>query len=159
LVLKIIITSPSLDTNQNVSVISSVVQFIIHSNAENEYLHFELGKRERDKRNISWFLRIVKTYFKWVFWLLTKRSAMVHFNFAIDKVGLLRDFPLIFLKDGTNGIIVELKSVIGIENAIKLLDNDVYLRQTLSEKSREDIFLNYDAKKHIDILNKIYMYE
>lgn len=93
--MKIIITSPSLNTNHNVSGISSVTKFITQNNKSAEYIHFELGKRDNDKRNISWFLRIVKTYFKWVFWLVSKRSAMVHFNFAIDKFGLLRDFPLI----------------------------------------------------------------
>ena len=92
---KIIITSPSLDTNQNVSGISSVTRFIISCNTKNEYLHFELGKGDNDKRNIFWFLRIIKTYFNWVTWVICKHGTIIHFNFSVDKRVLLRDSPLI----------------------------------------------------------------
>lgn len=95
--MKIIITSPSLNTNQNVSGISSVTKFIIQNNKSVDYIHFELGKKDEDKRNISWLLRNIKTYFKWIVWIITKRSALVHFNIAVDKNGLLRDSPLILI--------------------------------------------------------------
>ena len=93
--MQIIITSPSLNINQNVSGISSVTRFITDFNNNTEYIHFELGKRDNDKRNVFWLLRIVNTYYKWVSLLVRNRKAMVHFNLAIDKFGLLRDSPLI----------------------------------------------------------------
>ena len=45
----IIITSPSLNPKENVSGISSVTQFIISNNRKQNYLHFELGKKDLDK--------------------------------------------------------------------------------------------------------------
>ena len=50
--MEIIITAPSLNTNQNVSGISSVTKFIIQNNKSVDYIHFELGKKDEDKRNI-----------------------------------------------------------------------------------------------------------
>jgi glycosyltransferase involved in cell wall biosynthesis len=95
--MKIIITSPSLNVNDNVSGISSVAQVIISYNTENEYLHFELGKKDNENRNLSWFFRILKVYFKWFYLLLTKRSILIHFNLALSKPSILRDSPLILL--------------------------------------------------------------
>lgn len=95
--MKILITSPSLDANQNVSGISSVTQFIISYNTENEYLHFELGKKDDENRNILWFFRILKTYFKWGYLLLTHKGILVHFNLALAKPSIIRDSPLILI--------------------------------------------------------------
>lgn len=93
--MKIIITSPSLNTDQNVSGISSVTKFITQNNPAVEYIHFELGRRDNDVRDIYWLLRNIKMYFKWIFYLTIRKGEMVHFNFAVDKFGLLRDLPLI----------------------------------------------------------------
>ena len=43
--MKVIITSPSLDPNKNVSGISSVTQFIIKNIPQKEYIHFELENK------------------------------------------------------------------------------------------------------------------
>jgi glycosyltransferase involved in cell wall biosynthesis len=94
--MNIIITSPSLDTDQNVSGISSVARFIIESNKGNNYFHFQLGKKDDEGRGFVWILRLMKTYFKWANWILSKKNALIHFNLAVDKFGLLRDSPLIF---------------------------------------------------------------
>lgn len=47
--MNIIITSPSLNPKVNVSGISSVTQFIISNNRKQNYLHFELGKKDKEK--------------------------------------------------------------------------------------------------------------
>ncbi len=44
----IIITAPSLDPTQNVSGVSSVVQFIIENNKERRYQHFQIGKTDKE---------------------------------------------------------------------------------------------------------------
>lgn len=46
--MNIIITSPSLNPNENVSGISSVAQFIISNNGGQRYLHFEIGKKDKE---------------------------------------------------------------------------------------------------------------
>jgi glycosyltransferase involved in cell wall biosynthesis len=95
--MKIIITSPSLNTNQNVSGISSVTQFIINRNTQNEYRHFELGKRDDESRNLFWFVRILKAYLKWGYLMFTQKDILIHFNFAFSRRSILRDSPLIML--------------------------------------------------------------
>jgi glycosyltransferase involved in cell wall biosynthesis len=95
--MKILITSPSLNPNQNVSGISSVTQFIIKNNTENEYIHFELGKKDYENRNIFWFLRILKAYLRWIYFMFTQKDILIHFNLALSKPSILRDCPLIIL--------------------------------------------------------------
>lgn len=46
---KVIITSPSLNPKENVSGVSSVARFIIDNNPNYKYLHFELGKKDKEK--------------------------------------------------------------------------------------------------------------
>jgi glycosyltransferase involved in cell wall biosynthesis len=91
---KVIITSPSLDAKHNVSGISSVTQFIVKNNQHAEYIHFEIGKKDNEIRNLYWFIRIAQMYIRWARVLLNNRRALIHFNFAVDKFGLLRDIPL-----------------------------------------------------------------
>jgi glycosyltransferase involved in cell wall biosynthesis len=95
--MNIIITSPSLDPNTNVTGISAVTQFIINNNENYNYIHFELGKKDAERRNILWFLRILLTYFNWIVILFKNKDALVHFNFALSKPSIIRDSPLIIL--------------------------------------------------------------
>lgn len=62
---KVIITAPSLDPSQNVSGVSSVAQFIIDNNPEWEYQHFELGKKDKEKRGLGNVKRLLKCYGVW----------------------------------------------------------------------------------------------
>jgi glycosyltransferase involved in cell wall biosynthesis len=95
--MNIIITSPSLDPNTNVTGISSVTQFIIDNNADHNYIHFELGKKDAEHRNVFWFLRILLSYFNWCVILFKTKDALVHFNFAMSKPSIIRDSPLIII--------------------------------------------------------------
>lgn len=91
----IIITSPSLDVNKNIGGISSITQFIINNNKEYDYRHFEIGKFDDQKRNISWLFKILKAYFKWLYLLFSYRNILIHFNLALNSRSIIRDFPLI----------------------------------------------------------------
>ena len=62
----IIITAPSLNPTQNVSGVSTVVQFIIENNKEREYQHFQIGKTDKESgRALQRLLRIWKCYGEW----------------------------------------------------------------------------------------------
>jgi glycosyltransferase involved in cell wall biosynthesis len=95
--MKIIITSPSLDANQNISGISSVTQFVINYNTEHKYLHFELGRRDNENRNLIWFFRILRSYLKWTFLILSRKGILIHFNLALCMGSIIRDSPLIMI--------------------------------------------------------------
>lgn len=95
--MNIIITAPSLDSNQNVSGISSMVNFIITKNPQNNYIHFQIGKRDTDGRGFSRILNILITYFKWPLLLLKTKNKLVHFNLPLDAKSVIRDCPLVIL--------------------------------------------------------------
>lgn len=92
---KVIITSPNLNPEYNVSGISSVTNFIVNNNTSFKYMHFELGKRDAEKRDLIWFVRILRAWFSWFFILVREKNVFIHFNFALDKRSIIRDAPLI----------------------------------------------------------------
>ncbi len=91
----ILITAPSLYTKNNVSGISSVTNFIIDNNLTKKYKHFELGRKDEEKRNLIWFFKYVVTNFKWAAAAISRQTAIIHFNFALSKASIIRDAPLI----------------------------------------------------------------
>ena len=93
--MKIILTSPSLDTNENVSGMSSVVNFIIGYNTAHRYVHFRLGKKDGEPRNLTWILGVLRAYLEWGRVLMGDPDTVIHFNLALDKRALIRDSPLI----------------------------------------------------------------
>lgn len=89
--MKIIIVSPSLDPKQNVSGVSSVAQFIIHNNPSHEYIHFELGKKDNEKGGIFRIKTIICNIFLWIRILKNNPEAIIHYNFPLSKLSILRD--------------------------------------------------------------------
>jgi glycosyltransferase involved in cell wall biosynthesis len=95
--MRIIITSPSLDPQVNVSGISAITKFIIDANSGNNYSHFEIGKKDEEKRDGRWLLRILQTYCRWIHTLYTNKDSLIHFNLSLDNRSLIRDSPLLLL--------------------------------------------------------------
>lgn len=93
--MRIVITAPSLDAAQNVSGIASIVAVIISHDQQNEYVHFQVGKPDADRRGVRWALGLARMYAKWVGILLFARSRVIHLNLALDRRSLIRDTPLI----------------------------------------------------------------
>ena len=89
--MNIIITSPSLNPKVNVSGISSVTQFIISNNRKQNYLHFELGKKDKEKGGWHRIPALIKKYREWKNVLALHPDAIVHYNFPLSKASLLRD--------------------------------------------------------------------
>lgn len=89
--MKVIITAPSLDPCQNVSGVSSVVQFIIDNNTQCEYLHFQLGKSDKETGFWNRVTRISKSYRKWKSLLSFNPNALIHYSFPLSAPSILRD--------------------------------------------------------------------
>lgn len=87
----IIIVSPSLDSTKNVSGISSVVQFIIGQNKNCNYIHFEVGRTDEAKGGLSRVFSIIRSLQEWKKLLNDHPEAIVHYNFAMTKVCIIRD--------------------------------------------------------------------
>jgi len=93
----IIITSPCLNAEKNVSGISAMASFIIRNNAIHNYTHFELGKWDSEKRDLKWFRRIMIKNIRWIKYMIKEKDVLVHFNFALETRSILRDFPFILI--------------------------------------------------------------
>lgn len=87
----IIIVSPSLDPSQNVSGISSVTQFIISNNRVAEYLHFELGRKDKEQGGLHRIKALASRYREWKRMLRDNPCALIHYNLPLSKSSLLRD--------------------------------------------------------------------
>lgn len=94
--MKIIITSPSLNPEENVSGISSVAQFIISNNKKVEYIHFEVGKKDAESGGVlSRIRRIWRNRAEWK-WLLRKHpDAVIHYNMPLMGAAVIRDYLLL----------------------------------------------------------------
>lgn len=98
--MRVIITSPSLNTTDNVSGVSAVTGFITSHNKSCQYVHFTLGKRDGESRNLRWLGRLLASYVKWFGMLFAETRALVHFNLALEERSLIRDLPLILAARG-----------------------------------------------------------
>lgn len=105
--MNIIITSPSLNPKVNVSGISSVTQFIISNNRKQNYLHFELGKKDKERGGWHRIPALIKKYREWKNVLALHPDAIVHYNFPLSKASLLRDpwFMRYALKNGRKMVV------------------------------------------------------
>lgn len=88
---EIIITSPSLNPKENVSGISSVTKFIIDNNPKVQYLHFELGKKDKEKGGWHRIGALLRRYRDWKKMLTEHPDAIIHYNFPLSKPSILRD--------------------------------------------------------------------
>lgn len=94
--MKVIITSPSLNPEENVSGISSVTQFIISNNKEVEYIHFEVGKRDAESGGIlNRLQRIWHNRLGWKRLLHLHPDAVIHYNMPLMGAAVIRDYLLL----------------------------------------------------------------
>ena len=93
---KVIITSPSLNPAENVSGVSSVVRFIIDNNSNCKYLHFELGKKDKEKGGWHRIAKLIGSFFKWTKFINAHSNALIHYNFPLDAKSIIRDVPFMY---------------------------------------------------------------
>ena len=89
--MEVIITAPSLDPRENVSGVSSVVKFIIDNNKEHHYIHFELGKKDKERGGIRRVPSLLKALRIWGRLLDSNPEALVHYSFPLSAASVFRD--------------------------------------------------------------------
>lgn len=92
--LNILITAPSLDTDKNVSGISTVVSNIIKYNIYNNFFHYQVGSSDYSKKSLKWALSMIATFLKFPFFILKNKINIVHLNIPFDAKGISREFFL-----------------------------------------------------------------
>ena len=88
--IKILITSPSLDTSQNVGGISNLTKLLLENNSNISYKLFVAGKKDSDPRDIKWFFKQFSVLYS--FYQEAKKDIDVdHINIPFEKASIIRD--------------------------------------------------------------------
>ena len=97
--LNVIITSPSLDENENVSGISSVVRGILEgfslSGYDVNFTLFSAGKKDTENGKLTFLIRQLLLPIKFILLMLKLKPDVVHINGPLDKLAIIRDYALI----------------------------------------------------------------
>jgi len=91
--MRIIIVSPSLDPTKNVSGLSAVTRFVIENNPHQDYVHFELGRKDAEKGGIYRVNAVIQRFNDWKCLLQAYPDAIIHYNFPLEKPSIIRDTP------------------------------------------------------------------
>lgn len=89
---KVLIVAPSLDISLNVSGVSAVTNFIIANNKEYQYEHFLQGRSDGESGVLTRIIRIWKNYKRWKQLLKRQDYKIIHYNFPLDALSIIRDF-------------------------------------------------------------------
>lgn len=90
--MKILITAPNLNSETNVSGISTVVNNIIEYNLLHNYFHFELGKSDKNR---SFYYQSFQIVFKIIYFpifIKKNKIELIHQNVPFNLKGITREF-------------------------------------------------------------------
>ena len=91
--MKVLITAPSLDHQDNVSGISTMISSIIES-AGCQYTHFTAGRRDADKFDLGWLATQLKLPLDFRRAISAAKPQIIHINTAFEPRAIIRDFVL-----------------------------------------------------------------
>ena len=91
--LKVLITSPSLVENENVSGISTLVKAIIEE-GKFEFVHFPAGRKDLESVRPVWLLRQILLPLRFAWAITRQRVDLIHINTALSSLSIFRDFML-----------------------------------------------------------------
>jgi len=115
-----------------------------------EYCGLVSGKEKEDFLS-SLDVFVMPTYFEGLPMSLLETMSYG----AVPVVTKVGSIPTV-VRDGENGLFVELKDVDSIVDALKRLDNDRTSLARLSDNARKTIMENFSAERYVEKLNEIY---
>lgn len=89
--MNILITTPSLKMEDNVSGISSMSRLLMQYNTKEAYFPFILGRKDNVKRGIAWLFTQFKIPFRLLLFIKKNKINAAHFNIGFEPPSLLRD--------------------------------------------------------------------
>ncbi|TWR27594.1 glycosyltransferase family 4 protein [Mucilaginibacter pallidiroseus] len=184
--MRVLITGPSLDVKDNVSGISSVVNTIISHSPNIDYIHFLIGKRDKEKASLGRIIPVVKSYISLIKSSKNNGYDILHLNLALNGKSLLRDYvvfkiALLFkkrillhlhggkylTKKPSNQILLQLiKSVLSKSDKVVVLSdhekeliNSIYNKSGVSvlPNTVESSFLNSSIKYNINEVQFLFL--
>ncbi len=91
--MKVLITSPSLDENENVSGISTMINGIIE-HGSCDFVHFGAGRKDGGKFDLNWIVQQVKLPFVFRQTIARAKPDIIHINTAFEPRSIIRDLVL-----------------------------------------------------------------
>jgi glycosyltransferase involved in cell wall biosynthesis len=91
--MKILITAPSLDENENVSGISALVRQIVKRSGH-EFVHFQAGRRDGEASGLRWFWKQVFLTGDFSDAIKREDPDVVHINTSLVRRAIIRDVLL-----------------------------------------------------------------
>lgn len=91
--MKVLITAPSLDEQENVSGVSTMIASIIE-NAPFEFTHFAAGRKDTGKFGLGWLMTQIKLPFAFRSAISRSKPDVVHINTAFEPRAIIRDLVL-----------------------------------------------------------------
>ncbi|MEP7211732.1 MAG: glycosyltransferase family 4 protein [Acidobacteriota bacterium] len=91
--MKVLITAPSLDEDENVSGISTLVRELVKKHSA-DYVHFEAGRKDGEPSDAGWMARQFALPFRFLAKLRFERPDIVHLNTAFIPLAIVRDAAL-----------------------------------------------------------------
>ena len=94
--IKVAITSPSLESAINISGIANHTKLVINNASQTvKYSHIIIGKKDAQKRNIFWFLKQVNIVFN--FFKKIRPVDIVHLNVPLAHLSIIINIVLVLL--------------------------------------------------------------
>lgn len=94
---KILITSPSIDTKDNVSGIANLTRLLIENNNIVDYKLFVVGKKDNEDRDMKWLIKQPLLIFSFVRSVLLDNISLIHINIPLEKYSSIANSVLAFL--------------------------------------------------------------
>ncbi|PYT00117.1 MAG: hypothetical protein DMF63_09115 [Acidobacteria bacterium] len=91
--MKVLITSPSLDENENISGISTMISGVI-ARGDDEFVHFKAGRKDGEKLGLGWLISQAKLPSAFRGAIDTARPDVIHINTALEPKAIVRDAML-----------------------------------------------------------------
>ncbi|MEA4985562.1 Glycogen synthase [bioreactor metagenome] len=150
---KVLITSPSLDTNKNVGGISNLTRLLIEKNVQIEYNHFLVGKHDAQKRNTKWFFSNVSLLFKYIKQMRSRDMKITHVNYPLSELSIIINFILTLLSR-----LYRKRILLHLRGGALSLNEDVNLFQKILIKNSLRIAdkIIVLGRKELDFLNSFY---
>lgn len=90
--LSVLITSPSLDINDNVSGIANLTNLLINNNSQINYILFVAGKKDNVKNDFFWLISQPLIFINFCFKLIINKIDIVHINMPLELFAIIRDY-------------------------------------------------------------------
>src|SRR5215204_1821649 len=91
--MRVLITAPSLDEQENVSGISTMISDIIGS-GKGKFVHFAAGRKDGGKIDLSWMLTQLNLPFAFRQAISRTKPDVIHINTSFEPRAIIRDFVL-----------------------------------------------------------------